>query len=818
MKNLIISAIGLFALLTACTGISELENPEDNIVKKEVVIRAVHEYDGQTKTVLQEDGSVWWQPNDAIGVFFGTYCSWFYSYNMEDAPSANFIGEALIVQGHNENSNGNVGTYSYWGVFPPDLTNDYTEDYNFDYWRGNGDYEEPTREKESVNVYLPSRQKGEEGTFDSNYFISVARSDDYRELSFYNLCGGLAFTVETEGIHTVTFRGNDDETLAGGVNVVMNSEGRPVVNEIRNGKREVTLAMPRGDYFIPGEWYYMVMLPTTLEKGYSMTFQTDRAIGTSVVSTPVEVKRSVFGKLANPDLKAEFEDFIPVEYVEIESDSDYMTVGDTLALTAVIVPSDCTFPAEWTTSDPDVATVDENGNVVGVSEGEVRITLTVGDMSDYFWVYVYRPGVIEPEEPEEKVPSLTLKSLDLTDVYAITSIYDENYDCEILYTISENGETKPLRFDVESDNEEFEKFMEDTLLLANDGWVGMLTDKYLTLYFNGFIYDWENVSYQYEQAFESVRGDVAIRMNDYSVIESDLTYRGSLSYQSVYNETRVSYDGKSIYRSDSRAFWLHTEENGRLTSTQIYNYEGSQFDPNKDRILLDKDNNMLTYYRGQGYILCADNSIIPFNVPEYAADNWELGTFFEVDYTWYYLSGTRVRYEDSDYYYDRSYSRLYEVTLENKEVVFTELTNAYTDEYWDWTDKYYRRGNTFMFGEYGEYVVIDMDSKTVSYSSVDNYSYASHITPEGYYTDMQDGVLYKYDILSEEPEVIVTDRSIVPPMTPTYPEYDSTNHCYYECGTRLSDSVTITVVTDAETGKVSVYEGAYDSPLYVVIR
>ena len=261
-----------------------------------------------------------------------------------------------------------------------------------------------------------------------------------------------------------------------------------------------------------------------------------------------------------------------------------------------------------------------------------------------------------------------------------------------------------------------------------------------------------------------------------------------------------------------------TEENGRLISTYLNNYEGSQFDPNTGRVLLDKDNNLLTYYRGQGYILCADNRIIPFNVPEYAADNWELGTFFEVDYTWYYLSGTRVRYEDSDYYYDRSYSRLYEVTLENKEVVFTELTNAYTDEDWDWTDEYYRRGNTFMFGEDGEYVVIDMDSKTVSYSSVDNYSYASHITPEGYYTDMQDGVLYKYDILSEEPEVIVTDRSIVPPMTPTYPEYDSTNHCYYESGTRLSDSVTITVVTDAETGKVSVYEGAYDSPLYVVIR
>lgn len=814
MKNPIISTIGILALLTACVDLSEIQNPEDNIVKKEVVIRAVHEYDGRTKTILQEDGSVWWQPNDAIGVFFGTYCSCFYSYNMEDAPSANFIGEALIVQGHNENSNGNVGTYSYWGVFPPYLTNDYTEDYSFDYWRGNGDYEEPTREKESVNVYLPSRQKGEEGTFDSNYFISVARSEDYKELSFYNLCGGLAFTVESEGIHTVTFKGNDNEALAGGVNVVMNSEGRPVVNEIWNGKSEVTLAMPGGDYFIPGEWYYMVMLPTTLEKGYSMTFQTDRAIGTSVVSTPVEIKRSVFGRLSDPDAKAEFEDFVPVKYVEIGYDDNYMTVGDTLALTALIEPSDCTFPAEWTSSDMDVATVGENGNVIGLSEGNTRITLTVGDMSDYLWVYVYRP---EDIEPEEKAPSVTLKSLDLTGIYAITSIYDENYDCEILYTVSENGETRPLRFDVESDNEDFERFMEDSVVLRHREYYTealMLTGKYLTMQLD-FIWR-EELSDQYWYALNSLPEYVAIRMNDYSVIESGYhNNMGSLSYQNVYYRTRESYDGKSIY---SRGFRLITEENGRLTSTPLNNYEGSQFDPNTDRVLLDKENNLLTYYGGQGYILCSDNSIIPFNVPEYAANNWELGTFFEVDYTWYYLSGTRVRYEDSDYYYDRSFSRLYEVTLEDKEVVFTELTSAYTDEYWDWSEEYYRRGNTFMFGEDGEYVVIDMDNLEVSYNSVDNYNYASNITPEGYYTDMQDGVLYKYDILSEEPEVIVTDRSIVPPMTPTYPEYDSTNHCYYECGTRLSDSVTITVVTDAESGKVSVYEGTYESPLYVVLR
>ena len=171
----LLTMLGILSV-SACTGISEIENPEET-VKKEVTIKVSHEYDGQTKTVLQEDGSVWWKPSDAIGVFFGTYCSWFHAYNMEDAPTANFIGEAIVIQGHTENSNGNSGTYTYWGVFPPDMVSDesYDED-DFDYWTGNEDYEEPTREKESVNVFLPAKQKGVAGTFDSFNFISIART------------------------------------------------------------------------------------------------------------------------------------------------------------------------------------------------------------------------------------------------------------------------------------------------------------------------------------------------------------------------------------------------------------------------------------------------------------------------------------------------------------------------------------------------------------------------------------------------------------------------------------------------------------------
>ena len=347
MKRLgLIAMLGMLVGISACQSVSEIEDPEGNIQKEETVIKVVYEADHQTKTVLQENGDVWWKPNDAIGVFFGPYCSTFHAYNMEDASAAYFIGNALIIQGNTENSNGKPGTYSYWGVFPPELRNPYTQDREFDYWKGNEDYEYPTREGESVNVYLPARQKGVAGTFDSNNFISIAQSSDYKELSFYNLCGGLAFRVEREGIRAVTFSGNTGETLAGQVNVVMNSAGRPVVNEVLNGKTEVTLVMNKGEYFIPGEWYYIVMLPTVLSEGYTMKFYTDSEVGTLVTSESVEIKRSVFGRLTAPDAGLDFGNGFLDEGIEISIDGDFSD-WDALDPSQVSVAT-CAPDARWT--------------------------------------------------------------------------------------------------------------------------------------------------------------------------------------------------------------------------------------------------------------------------------------------------------------------------------------------------------------------------------------------------------------------------------------------------------------------------------------
>lgn len=804
MKKLsLLGMLGILMSVSACTEISEIEDPQESIVKQEVVISASHEFDNHTKTVLKEDGSVWWKPNDVIGVFFGTYCSYFIAYNMEDAPTADFIGEALVVQGHTEQSNGNGAKHTYWSVFPPDLTGyEDEEDDNFSYWSGNEDYEEPTREKESVNVFLPVKQKGVAGTFDRNLFISIARSDTYKEFRFYNLCGGLAFCVEKEGIHTVTFKGNADEVLAGGVNVIMNSDNRPVVNEVINGKTEIKLTMPEGEYFVPGEWYYIVMLPASLEEGYTMTFYTDKEKGTLVSSNPVEIKRSVFGKLTNPDSGIEYIKSVPAESVEIRYESDsHLSIGDMLVLRALITPEDCTFPAVWSSSDPSVATVDEDGNVIGVSEGETRITLTVGDMSDYIWVYVYGKG-----NEDNKV---TLVSIDLEGVLAISGIYDEKLGYKLLYAVAKDGTTTPLTFDVESYDEEFEMYVEDKYLLAlSESYhnIHFLTEKYMIFDSIKLISTNGDSVFDTSKCFIRVKDGVVLNVNNSG-------YMGENGWKdgNTYYKWRESYDGKYIYLAEDwyshGSYYVFEQSGNSLKVTHPCDFSDSQFDHDNDKILLDRDNNLLTYSYGIGYILCNDKSIIPFTIPENPDYEYEVGDFFEVNHTWYYWSGSKYWWED----YYRHYAKLYKVTLENREVVFTEITSVYRDQYWRYNTSYFRRGNIFIWGDDGNYVVIDMDKVEVSYVSVEQHGYAEHITPDGYYYGMENNIIYQYDLLSGEPTVIPTDRSNVPPMTPTSPRYDSNNHCFHESGTRLSDSETITVVTDAETGKVSVYEGRYMS-------
>ncbi len=82
---------------------------------------------------------------------------------------------------------------------------------------------------------------------------------------------------------------------------------------------------------------------------------------------------------------------VPVSSISLNTTTGSLTIGETIQLTATVLPSDATDnTVTWTSSNTDVATVD-NGLVTAISAGETTITATAGECSASCMVTVAAP-------------------------------------------------------------------------------------------------------------------------------------------------------------------------------------------------------------------------------------------------------------------------------------------------------------------------------------------------------------------------------------------------------------------------------------------
>ena len=310
-----------------------------------------------TKTVLQADGSVFWSPGDAINLFYGENgAAVLTASNTDAAAQTSFTG---MLDGMLPN-----GTDEFWAVYP--------------YAAGN------TFDGSAVILTLPDEQTGVAGTFANNLFISLAKSQDYT-LQFYNLCGGIKFSVSQQGIQSVTFKGNNEEILAGQVQAQFDDNGKPVVHKIAKGATELRLNAPDGGFEV-GKWYYIVSLPATLSAGYTMTFYSGRdVVAERVTDTAVTIKRSVWGRLTEADDVPE--PFEASKYLEFTSVGTTKIALDSEGGNDPILYYS-TDAENWTLWDYDTLTVSTNhpvyicgDNPEGFSQstGQYSVFASVGD-------------------------------------------------------------------------------------------------------------------------------------------------------------------------------------------------------------------------------------------------------------------------------------------------------------------------------------------------------------------------------------------------------------------------------------------------------
>ena len=296
----ILSVLAIVAVASSC--LKEVNPAQDVVIFKASC--------PETKTQLMSNGAIYWKPGDDINIFYEGKSYKFTSTNTSVSDNVEF-------QGSMDGIARDLSKYVV-GIYPYSDANTCTKD-------GSG-----------FCVTLPSDQSSLSGTFADDLFPSVARTKD-NYLRFYNICGGIKFSVAVDGVKKIVFRGNNNETVAGRFNVVFpGNEEIPDVSSIEQSQTSVTLTAPGGGTFRQGDFYYMALIPQTFKSGYTIEFYSDKLMGKKEYDKSVTVHRAVWGVINN--MKPDENEPDPIVSVSFSSEqlSFYSIAGESYSKTLTI--------------------------------------------------------------------------------------------------------------------------------------------------------------------------------------------------------------------------------------------------------------------------------------------------------------------------------------------------------------------------------------------------------------------------------------------------------------------------------------------------
>ena len=265
----------LFLILAAACNTIDEQDQGGSPKEIQLTFKATHESGKPSKTTLVSDGEmVWWTPGDEVNVFFGGSRGTKFSTAISEAkPTVDFTGVVSI-------DDAEYNDYVL-AVYP------YSED--------------QTSDKTTVTLSLSRTQTAVPESVADKFLPTMARTRD-NTLTFFNVCGGIEFSLTQSGITEIRFRGNNGEILAGKARVGFGNAGVPEVVEVVDGSAtELILKPSDGGAFIAGKKYYIAAFPCALEKGFEIEFFRDGDIARIHRDTPVQIKRSVWGCLSGID-------------------------------------------------------------------------------------------------------------------------------------------------------------------------------------------------------------------------------------------------------------------------------------------------------------------------------------------------------------------------------------------------------------------------------------------------------------------------------------------------------------------------------------
>ena len=258
--------LSVLAAAVACST-REMDIADDAGSGSEITLSARFE-DASTRTTLVDGTKVYWLPGDDIKVFAGRSSALFASQITEASAECNFTGTL-------EASDRYVAFYPY--------------------------REEVSYDGQVITASLPSVQDAMDGNVPGRYLYSAGVSSADGGILFRNLLSGVCVSVESEGVTHIELRGNAGEAVAGDIRVTVEDGSVKTEPASAGGETAIRLNAPDRS-FRPGVFYYVLCIPTVFEKGFTLElFKADGTSAAHRIDRSVELKRSVFGRIADAD-------------------------------------------------------------------------------------------------------------------------------------------------------------------------------------------------------------------------------------------------------------------------------------------------------------------------------------------------------------------------------------------------------------------------------------------------------------------------------------------------------------------------------------
>lgn len=351
MKKILFSILVLSAALSC-----QQEVDQDPVKDPGVVYASIDDVSG-TKTALNEFNNVVWAHNDAITVFdkssFGDV------YVIKDEFVGKNYGEFSL---YSENDGGDP--LDHYVAFYPE-SGDLNCVYNdFDGYVLTG-------------IDIPDYQYYIPDTFANGSFPMVAVSEDVN-LKFRNLLGGIKLQLTgTQRIEYISISGSCAEVISGSADAEVSIDGSdPQILMHEDGSNYMTLYMEESVQLKEDEptEFIISLPPVTFKAGFRIEISDDEGniynFGT--------VRESIIHRsklLVMPPIKVEQVDLnyvVAEAYIRIYEMETASVPVEVEGYTGADTPT-----LTWSSSDPSVATVDQNGIITAVSEGEAYIFFAV---------------------------------------------------------------------------------------------------------------------------------------------------------------------------------------------------------------------------------------------------------------------------------------------------------------------------------------------------------------------------------------------------------------------------------------------------------